>query len=460
MESPLQKISDNIKERAIGLILSFLKDESQPSQPASSPSGGSSGVVGKSSVPASPFQAGAAQSGAVDRYFAIKAMSGTGGVDADKALLDAVDVESLVSWLNDRVTVQGIGLTTAKCYRRWLASYFESQDHEAAALLRCWIPPGSMEEALIEDEVDARQIAEPLLTVESVPTNTRHVSFMDGAALRELLEQLLSLDDQGNQRYVAGPAAALMFTVSMMTGLRPMEWPSARYRETFFDPETALTLGPVLEIHTCKQSNRREDNPLRTKRYLLLDEWPEDQQVRLKALLSEIASVDDFSGYYNRVRMTLNRAWRRVAKNRGIVDVGLRVSERTSLTAAAGGDDETVSAQTVSLYTSRHIFAEETRRSLRYTRFELAAMLGHSLLTNQVYYGPRTQHENREFEFALPRPWPGDAEDIKQWDRQVNPLRYKFMQGDLFAGETATAIADEGAGWREDRDGASSFFMR
>ena len=94
------------------------------------------------------------------------------------------------------------------------------------------------------------------------------------------------------------------------------------------------------------------------------------------------------------------------------------------------------------------------------TRFELAAMLGHSLLTNQVYYGPRTQHENREFEFALPRPWPGDAEDIKQWDRQVNPLRYKFMQGDLFAGETATAIADEGAGWREDRDGASSFFMR
>jgi len=412
----VQKISDNIKERAIGLILSFLKDRSQPSQPASSPSGGSSGVVGQSSVRASSSRVGAEQSGAVDRYFAIKAMSGTGGIDADKALLDAVNVESLVSWLNDRVTVQGIGLTTAKCYRRWLASYFESQDHEAAALLRCWIPPGSMEEALIEDEVDAQQIAEPLLTVESVPTNTRHVSFMDGAALRELLEQLLSLDDQGNQRYVAGPAAALMFTVSMTTGLRPMEWPSARYRETFFDPETALTLGPVLEIHTCKQTNRREDYPLRPKRYLLLNEWSEKQKMPLKALLSEIASVDDFNGYYNRVRMTLNRAWKRVAKKRGVVDAKQ-------------------SAQAINLYTARHIFAEETRRSLRYTRFELAAMLGHSLLTNQVYYGLRTQHETRAFDFALPQPWPGDAEEIKQWDRQVNSLHYKFIRGNVFAGK-------------------------
>lgn len=44
---------------------------------------------------------------------------------------------------------------------------------------------------------------------------------------------------------------------------------------------------------------------------------------------------------------------------------------------------------TVTFYTCRHIFAEEVRRAQTYTRFELAAMMGHSLLTNQAFYGPR-----------------------------------------------------------------------
>lgn len=97
-----------------------------------------------------------------------------------------------------------------------------------------------------------------------------------------------------------------------------------------------------------------------------------------------------------------------------------------------GPGGESQGDMTVTFYTCRHIFAEEVRRAQTYTRFELAAMMGHSLLTNQAFYGPRDATMPRGFDFTLPRPWPGDAEDIQRWDYQVNPFRMKAGQGDMF----------------------------
>jgi hypothetical protein len=34
-------------------------------------------------------------------------------------------------------------------------------------------------------------------------------------------------------------------------------------------------------------------------------------------------------------------------------------------------------------------------------------------------------------DFALPRPWPGDADAIKEWDRKMNPVRHKAAQNNL-----------------------------
>lgn len=355
-----------------------------------------------------------------------------------------INMADVLCWLNRRIRDQGLGVTTVKCYRRWLAAFFEAEGHPDAAMMRNWAPPGSQEAVMAADHRDAEDLRS-VVTVESVTTNTRNLAGLDKSAYMALMDQLLSEDAKGGLRYTAGPVSALMFMATLMTGLRPREWPTARYLESFTDPETMLTLGPVLETHTLKQSHRREDNPLREKRYLVLDQWPASQLETLKGFLAEVQLAgDSFGSLYNKIRMTVNRAWKRVAKERGVDD--------KASTAAGASDDEGVPG--ASLYTGRHIFAEETRRSMAYTRFELAAMLGHSMLANQVYYGPRDSKADRDYEFVLPRPWPGDADDIQLWDRKVNPLRVKFAQGDLFGGMT------EAAAKQEDQDGVSAFYMR
>ena len=363
-----------------------------------------------------------------------------------------LNMDSLIAWLDERVTVHGIGMTTAKCYRRWLAAYIESTGHPEATRIRDWLPPGSHEAALKADAVDASELG-PYMVIESTPTNSRYFAYLDSETVNELIDDLAKLDAKGNPRYASGHSAAMFFTATMMVGLRPAEWPTARYHEVFFDPSTKLTLGPVLEVMTLKQDKRREDNPLREKRYLLLDELKESQLQHIRAFLSEVdAQGDRFQEYYDRVRKALSRSWQRIVKRdpeRFVASVRPEKGKRRKSKTAKP------QPTSVSLYTARHIFAEEIRRSQRYTRFELAAMLGHTMLTNQVYYGPRDGYRERGHGYTLPRPWPGDAEDIKQWDKQTNPLRSGFAQGDLFGSMDSGAPTLE-----ENRDGISGFYLR
>ncbi|ENA26973.1 hypothetical protein HMPREF1487_09452 [Pseudomonas sp. HPB0071] len=365
-----------------------------------------------------------------------------------------LNIGSLVNWLDERVTVHGIGITTAKCYRRWLASYVESIGHPEAAKIRNWVPPGSKEEALVTDAEDAKQF-EKVMVAGVAQNNALYLSYIHANALDALLDDLMVCDEAGTPKYSSGPSAALFFTATLMMGLRPHEWRDARYLETFYDPETKLTLGPVLEVITLKQYQRREDNPLRSKRYLLLDEIPEQRRMIIKALLAEVqAQAEGFEDYLGRTRKALSRAWKRVINRNPSFDVFSDKNTANVKRKAKGSEVEKKRQLSVSLYTARHIFAEEVRRSHKYTRFELAAMLGHTMLTNQIYYGPRSINVERGHSFPLPRPWPGDAEDIMEWDHKVNPLRFRFAQGDLFGGHT------EPSSTSEDRDGASSFYMR
>lgn len=360
------------------------------------------------------------------------------------SLGDVVNVGDVICWLNRRVTEQGLSMTTAKCYRRWLAAYFEDEDHAQSSMMRNWAPPGSHEDVIEKDILDA-EVLRSTLSLKSVKTNSRYFVSLDRPVYSLLMNQLLFIESNGKARYKNGPVTALMFTATMMTGLRPNEWPGARFLDSFTDPETMLTLGPVLEVYTMKQSNRREDNPLREKRYLLMDQWPSDQVETVKGFVAEVMHAgDDYAGLYNRVRMTINRAWNRILRERC-------ADEGNDLLQMADDDG----GHGISLYTARHVFAEEIRRSLSCTRFELAAMLGHSMLTNQVLYGPRDGHSDREFDFVLPRPWPGDAEDIQRWDHQVNPLRQRFAQGDLFGGPVSESELA-----RENREGVSGFYNR
>lgn len=452
-------ISENIQSRAIGLLtkyeifcqeheLSALMDPVNPNSvvlPTDSEL-----VAGEHAMPARQYRPGS---------------------DDDRL----VDMQLLVRWLDEHCTAsKGMSVTTANCYRRWLASYFDHLGHPFAATVRNWVVPFSRKSALKADADDAQYLADKakdldlptkLLEAEEDTGNTRYLTTLPSRWFQRLVDQLLDHTPKGTPRYVAGPESALMLSVSLMTGLRPLEWCEAYFRESYYDPETMLTLGPVLEVRTLKQKNRRDDNPLRGKRFLVLDRWPEQQVAQLKAFCDLITPIQgDFEPFYNKVRMTISRAWKRVQKDAAKADQADNDSPAANATLSAEDRmrlqaDRIIAndSRTVSAYTARHVFAEELRRSSSCTRYEIAALLGHSLLTNQVYYGPRLDEHDRDYDFVLPRPWPGDADNIQLWDQQVNPLRINYAQGDLFGG----MARDSASGSTESDTGlAETFFIR
>lgn len=355
--------------------------------------------------------------------------------DTGASTVDA-DGQNLIAWLNLKSKQRGMSLVTAKCYRRWLAAYLESLEHPSAIVVRNWAPPDSKEHAIAVDGFENHKSHAIDVRSTHSDTNSRYYAYIEEDSFKALLEQLVDGTKSSERpRYKCGEEIALFLVVSAMTGVRPMEWLGARLHETYFDYDTKLTLGPVLEVETLKQSRRREDNPLKAKRYLVLDEWPEAQLNRLRVMLDVVAEIladegePGFKRYLKRNRQQLRRAWDRLAAARGIDQGNLDKS-------IVEPDDPEAPSKWVTFYTARHIFAEEIRRSRLFTRFELAAMMGHSLLSNQAYYGPRDKTLPRGFDFVLPRPWPGDAEDLKQWNYTVNPFRFQSMQRDMFAGDS------------------------
>lgn len=426
-------ISANIRARATGLLASFREDQKRvPAALNPSPTGPSGDVRSHISGGQEGYRGNIEAGGILPSGSSSEDSGGT------HKCLSETDVRALIGWLNERVTTQGLSAVTARCYRRWLASYFESIGDPCCATIRNWVPPGTVEDALQSDEVDARNLATPGIVTsakkmaEMATTNTTYLTYIDSDTLAPLLEQLISTDGV-RQRYEHGPVTALFFTTSMMTGLRPMEWETARYRDTHFDPESKLTLGPVLDVVSLKQKNRRDDNPLRDRRYLVLDDWPDEQIHGLRTFLQVIAdSPTEFSKLYGSMRKALTRAWLQVLKNNAHIS-----HSAAAFIAPHNGEPTTVPTQKnltglgISPNTARHIFAEECRRSLRFTRYELASMLGHSMITNQVHYGPRQDQLDRGHSFVLPRPWPGDAEAIMEWDDMVNPRRNYYRQGVL-----------------------------
>ena len=468
-------ISDNIKFRAIGLLTSFTeycrdKGVSPLKAVAPAPSAADTqhsppapNILGVTDLPPSPDSLDASTSSSCAAGISLPGVMYTPGTGMDTS----VDMDRVIDWLNHRFGGTDISETTMKCYRRWLASYFDAVGHSEAAVIRSWVAPHSIEARLRDDQKDALSLSvlgtthtssgKRVLPDTVLPGNDRYLSFVDADSVALLVEQLLSTSrSSGRPRYRSGPETALFFTVTMMTGLRPNEWPLARFLETHFDPDTKMTLGPVLEVESLKQANRRDDNPLRDHRYLVLDDWPESQLAQLRAFMDQINQPGyNFDSLYNRARMTLTRAWESARRD-------ARAAYRAELAAIDNGSAATLSdtdgtdgvpalpagatttavrysrmllvsdKRSVSLYTARHIFAEEIRRTGDLTRFELAALLGHSLITNQVYYGPLREELDREYEYALPRPWPGDADDIELWDYKVNPLRTAYTQPDMF----------------------------
>lgn len=205
----------------------------------------------------------------------------------------SVDVTDFVRWLDNRVIVKDLGESTALCYRKWVSAHLESVGHTSTAELRAWIAPSRRKrnEAAAEvnpENVLRNDVDDSKLFVTSTSTNQRFLSFISDSVLELVKADLLppartsAEEENPSRNRIASMETAMWFMCTLWTGLRPREWPYARYLDEHFDPDTATTQKQVLEVRTLKQSGRREDNPLKEKRYLVLENWPDNQIVALK----------------------------------------------------------------------------------------------------------------------------------------------------------------------------------
>ena len=243
----------------------------------------------------------------------------------------SVDIGRFTRWLDHRVTEKGLGETTALCYRKWVSSHLEHLGHTSTQELRAWIPPSRRERmrqaaALSPENVLLNDVDDTKLFVASSKRNQRYLSFMSESVLELLKADLMPLprtkeeDEKPSRNRIAGMETFMWFTCTLWTGLRPHEWPYARYLEDHYDADTRLTIRRVLEVTTLKQSGRREDNPLKDKRYLVLEDWPDNQIRALKIFLEIVYRHEDakvFGRFYDSRRKLLQRAWARILKFHG-----------------------------------------------------------------------------------------------------------------------------------------------
>ena len=385
--------------------------------------------------------------------------------------IHSLDVTDLLDYLSELSFDRELKLSTARCYRRWLAAYLEDECHTDASMIRYWVIPHSPEyyEMLLsaidrietekdiqlakittadkdqldsfsddmsgpaeasaagelgaDDKLTEDEILDMMLETQQIKESgsIAEYDYVTPDVSDLLITALTSKTVAGNPRYIHGELAAVLFIGTTMLGLRPQEWQHSNYHEIHSDPFTLLTLGPVVEVFTLKQERRRDDNPLREKRLLVLDKFRDNEKIFIKGLIERMHSYDGrMEKVLSDVRRTITRAWQKLVKDGTVQPTNqIKKAYRT----------ESARTQGVNLYTARHVFAEEVKRSGLYTRFELAAMIGHTTTVNQRYYTLGKQYKLKTYSHTLPRPWPGDALDIERWcDETMNNLSESDIQ--------------------------------
>lgn len=385
---------------------------------------------------------------------------------ADDYDIHSLNVFDLLDYLNEQAFEREISLVTARCYRRWLAAYLESANHPEAARVRLWIIPHSREyyEMLLSatDQIESEkqtlaaekkskeadqqldmfvaessasaglekedwigqytedQVTDMMLETQQIKESQpiAEYDYVSSDVTDIFIAALTSKKATGGFRYKHGELSATLFMATIMLGLRPQEWQHANYHESYTDPISLITLGPIVEVHTLKQSKRRDDNPLRDKRLIVIDKFREPEKLLIKAAIQAVRLHDhNMNKMLQDVRKTLTNVWKRLIKE-GKVTPTNKIQKSGRKTTVAGSKVNS-EGYGVNLYTARHVFAEEVKRSGEYTRFELAAMIGHTTTVNQRYYTLSKNYKLKTYAHTLPRPWPNDALDIEKWCNEV-----------------------------------------
>ncbi len=296
------------------------------------------------------------------------------------------DPDLFLSWLS--VLYTKTTKSTFSSYRKWLARY--------ARDIGCIQLEQGIRAICVETSTgrpNAADLASKRTTNKSIAT------LITQKDINTLAGVLLSNRGQG-KRYKFGVLAFTWLQVTLMVGVRPSEWHAAQLLTNVSSP-TGIRYPWVLEVTTSKKGNHQSqptEASEQTKRRLILQDWPQQQIEFLQLFLSELPATDkDFKKMYESIRQTLMKA-------SNVAGLGERA---------------------IGLYTGRHIFATEIRRQGDSSRYDLAALLGHKDTFNQRYYGDHDKTKDREFQYTLPKPWPGVSDTIEKIDR----TRYRLIYG-------------------------------
>ncbi len=206
--------------------------------------------------------------------------------------------------------------------------------------------------------------------------------------------------DLRSSTYLHDHDVLLLLMAGLVSGLRPIEWPSARL---FWDGEHKLW---VLLVENGKATNGRAHGDDRNLR------WPErdpsleiirDWMERLHCVLA--ASTDRsaaWDAYYKKLR-----------------DALLRANRRLSPTAT----------RRITFYTARHVFGAHAKAGL--DRDEVAALMGHANdRTAGRHYAGAVR--SKGVLPSLPQPSPRDVARIRHTMRPPPPVRHEHASDVAF----------------------------
>jgi len=240
---------------------------------------------------------------------------------------------------------------------------------------------------------------------------SQYADHVDSRDIKTIGDRLLVCTGKGNDLYKAGTDALCFLQMGMLTGVRPVEWIGANLHSQKVCEHNGAVYRNVLEVTTAKRKKadweddlldiyidkKKQDDLFFEKRFLILDGYRDSELQWIGAFIRSVREHEhEFEKWYTQCRQTMARA----------VEKSMTLQEKWK-------------GNTVfSIYSSRHIFASEVRRSGRYTKQDLAAMLGHDNTRSQKYYGDIRNNANRMFGHSLPRPWPGVSEMVRKKDAE------------------------------------------
>jgi len=304
------------------------------------------------------------------------------------------DTDGLVAWLI-HIKMQ-VSDKTFSQYRKQIQAYARHEGHTEIS---------DNIAALGSDKMGRKTKQKEPSTLSKNRLLATHIN---ASHIKSVGKKLMEETTSGANRYKHGTISLAWLLNTLMLGVRPSEWFGAKLLYNVLDEYGGTTYKVVLEVLTAIKGNHKSDAYTvagRLSRRLVLDDWTAEELARLVAFMDTIPSaLPEFKKGQEAVRQTLIKA-----------------------SASLGMD------VTIDLYSGRHFFANEVRDSIDviYTRYDLAALLGHKDTLNQKFYGDNKNKERaRSFDFTLPRPWPATAAQVERIDRARYALVYKMSHGD------------------------------